>query len=242
MHILSAVEQDRYERPPTFDSSERKRYFEFPRSAMDVAEDLRTPSSQIGFLLAYGYFRAVRRFFSPNDFHDRDIAYVANVLGLSPEAFSSETYTGTRRLTNHKRILELQGFRSFDDQAKSQVSTEIATMARRHLKPRLIFGRCIDFLAEKRIQVPSTRRLTDLIRVGLNRYKDDLVRTVEAHMTAEVRQTLDELFMQEDGSIRYRLTLLKRISQSMRPRKITETAEDFKAISGVYPGLSHAIT
>ena len=81
MHILSAVEQDRYERPPTFDSSERKRYFEFPRSAMDVAEDLRTPSSQIGFLLAYGYFRAVRRFFSPNDFHDRDIAYVANVLG-----------------------------------------------------------------------------------------------------------------------------------------------------------------
>ena len=234
MHILSAVEQDRYERPPTFDSSERKRYFEFPRSAMDVAEDLRTPSSQIGFLLAYGYFRAVRRFFSPNDFHDRDIAYVANVLGLSPEAFSSETYTGTRRLTNHKRILELQGFRSFDDQAKSQVSTEIATMARRHLKPRLIFGRCIDFLAEKRIQVPSTRRLTDLIRVGLNRYKDDLVRTVEAHMTAEVRQTLDELFMQEDGSIRYRLTLLKRISQSMRPRKITETAEDFKAISGVY--------
>ena len=53
-------------------------------------------------------------------------------------------------------------------------------------------------------------------------------------MTAEVRQVLDELFMQEDGSIRFRLTLLRRISQSMRPRKITETAEDFKIFSDVY--------
>ena len=146
MRILSTVEQDRFERPPTFDSTERKRYFEFPRSAMGVAEDLRTPSSQIGFLLAYGYFRAVRRFFLPNDFHDRDIAYVVNVLGLSPEAFSSETYIGTTRLTNHKRILELQGYRPFDDQGEAQTVTEIATMVRVHLKPRLIFGRCIDFL------------------------------------------------------------------------------------------------
>ena len=53
------------------------------------------------------------------------------------------------RLTNHRRILELQGFQAFDEQAKVQVATEIATMARRHLKPRLIFGRCIDFLIEK---------------------------------------------------------------------------------------------
>ena len=234
MHILSEVEQDRFERPPTFNSTERKQFFDFPQSAMNVAQDLRSPENQIGFLLTYGYFRAVRRFFWPNYFYDRDIAYVANMLGVSPDLFSAQDYKGRTRRTHQRRILELQGFRPFDDQAKPQVVTEIATMARRYLKPRLIFGRCIDFLAEKRIQVPSTRRLTDLIRVGLKRHKDDLVRTVEAHMTAEVRQVLDELFMQEDGSIRYRLTLLKKISQSMRPRKIMETAEDFKTISDVY--------
>ena len=60
----------------------------------------------------------MRRFFSPNDFHDHDIAYVANVLGVPPEAFSSETCTGTTQFTNHKRILELQGFRPFDDQGE----------------------------------------------------------------------------------------------------------------------------
>ena len=61
-------------------------------------------------------------------------------------------------------------------------------------------------------------------------------------MTAEVRQTLNELFMQECGISRYRLTLLKRISQSMRPRKITETAEDFKTILGVYQEIMPVLT
>ncbi len=234
MRILSAAEQDRFERPPTFDSTERKRYFEFPRSAIDVAEELRTPASQIGFLLAYGYFRATRRFFSPNDFHPRDIAYVANVIDVSSDRFSARTYTDTTRLTNHKRILELQGFRLFNHQAEAQVVTEIATMARGHLKPRLIFGRCVDFLIEKRIQVPSIWQLTDLIRAGLNRYKDGLVQTVDAHMTAEVRLRLDELFTQDDGANRYRLTLLKKISQSMKPRQIADTASDFETISDLY--------
>ena len=30
MRILSAAEQDRFDRPPTFDSTERKRFFDFP--------------------------------------------------------------------------------------------------------------------------------------------------------------------------------------------------------------------
>ena len=72
MHILSEVEQDRFERPPTFNSTERKQFFDFPQSAMNVAQDLRSPENQIGFLLTYGYIRAVRRFFWPNYFYDRD--------------------------------------------------------------------------------------------------------------------------------------------------------------------------
>ena len=55
MPILSAVEQDRFECPPTFDSTEQKQFFDFPRSAMNVAQELRSPENQIGFLLTYGY-------------------------------------------------------------------------------------------------------------------------------------------------------------------------------------------
>ena len=141
-------------------------------------------------------------------------------------------------MNHQKRILDLQGFWPFDNQAEAQVATEIAAMAREHLKPRLIFGRCIDFLIEKRIQVPGVGRLTDLIRTVVNRHKADLVRTVDMHMTPEVRQVLDDLFMQEEGANRYKLTLLKKISQSMRPRKITATATDFETVSDLYQQIT----
>ena len=45
-------------------------------------------------------------------------------------------------------------------------------MARIHLKPRLIFDRCVDFLIQHRMQVPSAYRLNDLIRAGLHETAD----------------------------------------------------------------------
>ncbi|MBK8754533.1 MAG: hypothetical protein IPL99_24065 [Candidatus Competibacteraceae bacterium] len=35
------------------------------------------------------------------------------------------------------------------------MTAEIATMTRMHLKPRLIFDRCVDFLIQRRVQVPK---------------------------------------------------------------------------------------
>ena len=51
MRILNAAEQARFEHPPVFDSAERRRYFDFSKSVMDATQDLRSPASQIGFLL-----------------------------------------------------------------------------------------------------------------------------------------------------------------------------------------------
>ncbi len=48
-------------------------------------------------------------------------------------------------------------------------------MARTHLKARLIFDRCVDFLIQNRMQVPSSYRLNDLIRVGLHDRKAELI-------------------------------------------------------------------
>ena len=76
MRILNAAEQARFEHPPAFNSAERKRYFDFSQSVMHAVQDLRSPVNRIGFLLAYGYFRATRRFFSPEQYHERDIGSV----------------------------------------------------------------------------------------------------------------------------------------------------------------------
>ena len=234
MRILSEAEQARFENPPAFDSAERKRYFDFGQSVMHVAQGLYGPANRIGFLLAYGYFRSSRRFFLPDGSHERDITYVSRLLDLPPDTFTPEQYAKTTRWNHHKRILDLQGFSPFGDQAEVRLKTEIATMARAHLKPRLIFGRCVDFLIEKRIEVPRAWQLTELIRVGLSVHKSSLIRLVDVHLTPDLRQMLDSLFEQEEGMNRYRLTLLRKFSQSARPGKIRETTEDLETLAALY--------
>lgn len=238
MRILSAAEQTRLELPPIFDSAERKRYLDFSQSLIEMARTLRGPGNQIGFLLMCGYFRAARRFFAPVDFHARDIAYIARRLSFPTDAFSPKRYVKATRFRHQQLILEFHGFRPFDGRAKTQLVTEIATMVRGHLKPRLIFGRCLDFLIESRVQIPSVRRLTDLIRTQLNTRKHELVRLVKAHLAAPVRHVLEDLFIQEDGENRHRLTLLKKLSQSTKPSKIRESTADFQAISELYDQIT----
>ena len=234
MRILSATDQSRLELPPVFDSIERKRHLNFSQSLMETTRSLRGHGNRIGFLLMCGYFRAARQFFSPADFHAHDIAYVARLLGASSDDYQPDTYRETTRLRHQRIILDLHGFRPFDAQAEAQLVTEVATMARTYLKPRLIFGRCIDFLIEKRIQVPSVWLLTELIRAQLNVHKRALVHLVDTHLTRGLRQMLDDLFVQDDGANRYRLTLLKKFSQSAAPGKIKETVVDFETLSDLY--------
>lgn len=74
MRILSNNEQDAFDKPPLFDHKERKQFLILPKGLMDIVEGLRTPESQIGFLLMCGYFKATKRFYQPQDFRDRDIA------------------------------------------------------------------------------------------------------------------------------------------------------------------------
>lgn len=138
----------------------------------------------------------------------------------------------------HQRlILELHGFVSFDENAEAVISIEIATMARMHLKPRLIFDRCVDFLIQHRIQVPSVRNLADMIRDGLHARKNELVTLMDAHITDDARDLLDDLFTAPEEQNRYRLTLLKKLSQSTKPTRIKEGIADFETLAALYDRL-----
>ena len=66
MRILTAIEQYAFDQPPVFDHKERKQFLTLPKGLMDIAKGLRTPDSQIGFLLMCGYFKATKRFYQPH--------------------------------------------------------------------------------------------------------------------------------------------------------------------------------
>jgi len=241
MCILTANEQEAFDEPPLFDHNERKRFLSLPKDLMDIAASLRSSDSQIGFVLMCGYFKATKRFYQPQDFHSRDIAFAAHQLSLATDNFQATDYTETTRLRHQRHALAFYGFAPFDKNAKSILAIEIATMARMHLKPQLIFDRCMDFLIQHRIQVPTARRLTDLIRAGLHRRKTELVALMDSQLSDGARNLLDELFTAPDDQNRYRLTLLKKRSQSTRPTRIKGAVADFEILSDLHCQLDDVL-
>lgn len=236
MRILTANEQDAFDKPPVFDHCDRKKFFDFPKSLMMTAASMRNADHQIGFLVSCGYFRATRRLFAPMDFRERDLAYVASQLGHPLP--STIQYPDRTRQRHQKIIVECHGFKPFDDTASSALAVEIATMARMHLKPRLIFDRCVDFLIQNRVQVPSAYRLNDLIRAGLHDRKAELIALMDRHLSDDTRVLLDGLFSAPDDQNRYRLTLLKKLSQSTSPSRIKEAVADFEILSDLHDRLA----
>lgn len=242
MKILSAAEQAAFDKPPLFDYKQRKHFFSFPNSLLEKANKLRTPSSQIGFLLLCGYFKATKQFFLPQDFLSRDIEAVANALGLPLEKFSPDDYGKTTRIRHQNLILGFYGFAAFDTKAESVLKLEIATMAGNYLKPKLIFNRCVDFLIQKKIQVPIFWIINELIRSGLQEHQKGLVALMNTHLSDQARTLLDGLFTTPDEQNQYRLTLLKKLSQSTKPSKIKDSIADFETLSELYQQLDSILS
>jgi TnpA family transposase len=243
MNILSAAERTELEKPPVFSSVERKRFFEFPVALLKTAEKMRKPANRLGFLLMCGYFRSTRRFFLPGDARQPDIEYIARQIGgIGSKNLNPDAYGDRDRQRHQKIILEHYGFQMFDRDAERLLREEVADMMRGHLKPRLIFGRCLDFLIQKRVALPTTRRLTEIIRSELNAKKRVLSRIVETQLVPEQRHMLDALFVADDDNNRYRLTLLKKISQSTKPGKVKETIADFYVLSDLYETIAPVLS
>ena len=242
MQILSSSEQEAFDAPPVFDFRERKRCFDPPKPLIDIATELRSPAGQIGFLVMCAYFKAAKTFYNPRDFHAPDIEAAAKLLGLTGLEFSPATYPKQTRVRHRKLILDFYGFMPFGRKARKDLIAEIATMARTYLKPRLIFDRCVDYLIQRRVQVPRSGVLLELIRSGLQARKVELIARMDAHLTDDTRAFLDELFTTSDDQNRYRLTLLKKLSQSARPTKIKEAIADFETLAGLHDQLSNPLS
>ncbi|MCP4458057.1 MAG: DUF4158 domain-containing protein, partial [Cytophagales bacterium] len=164
---------------------------------------------------------------------------MAQQIDLSATSFDQEQYTKSTRLRYEHFILEFYGFKRFDKPAMKIITVEISKMARAQLKPKLIFWRCVDLMIREKVQIPGYRRLADLILSALNQRKRDLGSLIQQTLTLETKSLLDDLFLQtssEDNqsilsrTARYKLTLLKKLSQSTKPTKVKESVADLQLL------------
>jgi TnpA family transposase len=243
MTILSANERHTFETPPVFDDAQRQRAFDLPDGLLQLVRKVRKPALQIGFILNCAYFSAAKRFFVSKDFRERDVQFAANLLGLDGAQFDRSIYQ-IRTLDRHQHhILQFYGYSRFNAKAEAFIVSEITAMATSHLKPKLIFSRCLDLLIREHVQLPSEHRLAGLIARALAQRKHQLVERIDQLIPVGLREALDELFVQDASEAdepmpgvtsSYRLTLLKRLSQSTRVGDVKQRTVDLALMKNVH--------
>src|SRR5271157_144237 len=246
MNILNTVEREAFDSPPVFNSVQRKQYFDFPSELRRLAGSLRAPTHQLCFLLSAGYFKAAKRFFLPGAFHRQDLEYVARQLELVEPTVDLTDYSRRTRQFHQLTIRTFYGFRVFDPEAGRLLLGEIASMVRSQLKPKVMFWHCVDVLVREKIELPGYTQLTKLILDAINRRNEELATIIERTLTQNARGLLDSLLTQEpiEGGTApgktsaYKLTLMKKLSQSTRPSKIKERVADLDLVRGLYHQLS----
>ena len=250
MKVLSTVEQEAFDTPPDFNSIQRKQFFSFASGILRLADERRTPVNKLCFLLSVGYFNFSKRFFPVRSFRRRDIEYVAKHAGIALDATDIISYDKQSLRLHQSLILSYYAYQPFNRHARDFMAQEIETMARLQLKPRLIFWRCVDLLIRKKIQLPSYFAISEFILKAINQYKEELSVRIEQTLSSDVRLSLDDLFVQPGASrespaprtAAYKLTLLKKLSQSTRPTRVKERVEDLALLKEFYERLQPTLS
>ncbi len=245
MKILNSVEREAFELPPLFNSAERKRFFDLPVALEQEAFGLRTPTNQLCFLLSCGYFKATHRFYPVHTFRPRDISYVADRVAITISTVNLADYDKQTKGRHQDLILDFYGFRPFQPHGQALLVEELARLVQSQLKPQLLFARCLELLVHEKVEVPGYFRLAALILRSINGHNRTLVARVERTLTAETRALLDALLIQETTdeatapgrTSAYKLTLLKKLSQSTKPSKVKERVADLALVEELYQAL-----
>jgi hypothetical protein len=230
MRILNTSEQHIFDSSPLFNSVERKRFFSLPLTLNESMNILTTPTNKVCFLASAGYFKARHRFFA-RQFHQADIEFIAKQIGVNPDDVQSNTYNKVTYRRHQSLILNYFGFSSFDTLAMAFTKIEISLMVRVQFRPKLILLEIVQVLTRKKIALPSYNMLATLIVNVVNQYQQALNQTIKSNLNKEQQAQLDALLAKVTGSGSddkwpYQITLLKKSSQSMRPKKIKENVTD----------------
>ncbi len=196
--IFSQKEIQSFDNPPEFDNEERKRFFYMPLWLEETIDSFRTATNKVGFILQFGYFSAVNRFFVASKFHEKDITFVTEALELLTENINFKTYK-ERTLARHQEIiLQNLAYQKFDENTKQLSLLEAASLCSKQTNPRSMFLSLVDFLRNKKIEIPTYYAISEIITKTLQDFEKKLISSLEKNLSTEDKQVLDELLKENE--------------------------------------------
>jgi TnpA family transposase len=244
--ILNKSEIEAFESVPNFSASERKKYFYISDWIQSNIADFENDANKICFVLMFGYFRASKNFPLIKYFSQKDIEYVTNKLCLDSEDKELKNIERWRISRYKKVILEYFGYSAFYSKTKALLIAEANNLVQKQIKPKSLFILLIQFLLQKRIEIPRFNTVSEIITNAFNDFEKTLIENINNNLNSEQKSLLDSLldFKENEGNKnykRYNITLLKRISQSTRASKVKENLKDlatiqeiFESVKGIY--------
>ncbi|TQV77323.1 Tn3 family transposase [Aliikangiella marina] len=231
------LSQQSHDAPPKFNAPQRQRYLYIDTAFEEqVLSKVRGAANKVFCALAYSYFKVTYQFFE--DAEAKDLKYLARRFDIQKTLNWQEYHRDTRN--NHRAIiLEFMGFKSFNTPDSTTKATEIIN---RYARVKKNFRDCFCHLASElrreKIEIPSYNLLKSLIDKCYKNHKAKLLSIVENELTSYDKAILDQLFdndlPKDSQAIRYRLTLLKKFTQSLKPNKISKNIAGFDVLYDLF--------
>jgi len=245
INFLKDSEIQKFDLPPELTDEERQLVFT-TRDILDHNLSFRKTITKIGFILQMGYFTLKRKFFLPYQFHKDDINFVIRLLDIKHSISISE-YKKVAYNLHRKLILELNGYRKFSEFKKSFIQ-EAESLVKTSLKPKDIFYSLLDYLEERKVEIPKYYVFSNVVSEALNSFESILVKQIDKDLTKSQKETLDSLMILPSNPDKlssnnpYLITSLKKPEQGITPKKIRESLEDFYIIQDLHFTFLPAIT
>ena len=228
--ILTSQQIKNFDTPPKFTLQDR--YFFFKNEAFldQTLANLKSPTSKVGFLLQYGYFKAAKKFFSVKNFKNLDINHVCKKLSLSSKKIDFSNYS-SRVYTHHKKLI-LQHFdwQPFKERFLKDHSVESINSLPEG------FYQAIEFLHRNKVEIPGYRTLAPLVSKPFNKLENNLIEIIKNYPNLKVFKPLNIILE--------RLTTakgFKQMTQSVKPFAIQESLQDFKVFKEGFDNLEELV-
>ncbi len=123
--ILSPQKQLDFDAPLKLNLKKRSLFFSLDQETFQFVKSLRTPTTQVGFVLQLGYFRANGKFFTTQQFKTPDINFVMKMMNMSTEEMNIGAYSHSTLLFHRQKILELLQWNPLNSQNQEKIKKHI---------------------------------------------------------------------------------------------------------------------
>ena len=186
---------------PDFNAKQRREYFSFSKSELEVIMGSPHAFINICCALQFGYFKAKKMFFQIiwADIPQEDLQFIRD------HYFHDQSFSTLSAITNHeyyterKTIAHFFGYQLWSKTFLSVLETQATEIIKRDITPGFIARELIAFLNDSKIIRPGYTTLQTVVSRILANERRRLSSILEIELTNDCKSNLDQLMVSEDS-------------------------------------------